>query len=1433
MKKFNINNNRKLIFIASLFILLLLIGGTCLFLNINKNKSIDKVLESSSYEYLPKEAKNYIKKVYEETGEVLLTEKNKKENFPYLNPNYVDYLVGEQEESEYGYVPLDTIIDYDYEDTSIEEELPSRFNLQDVDGKSYVTSMKNQGSLGLCWDFAATGALESKIIKSGLYKGDTELDLSERQVDYATTYDSFVDIGFNPYSNSSKKLGSGGNIREYLEPIMNGISPVLESDWHYDYYYIGTVKPEDVWNTEKIKYDVEGLYNFSMSYSEEKIKAIKKSILDNGTAVISFGTGRSSSYKPTGEEKILVEGKTNNILYYGGGINHEVQIIGWDDNYRHNICTAGNLEPTYSEEDGTYTCTSGKLKEVNGAWIMKNSWGEKSASAYAYIPYDNPGSEYSIFTDVNVKNWDNVYNNTTTLKTTYKKTTKKEKLEKIKFYVQKNDVIANVYVSTTGLEKDYVLVGKKDIIYSGLYTLDLSDKNIILDNENFSVKITNEEDGSLPIYSTLGISAFTKNVDDKIEINIDDAKNESFLKYHKLAEENNIIVLNGTSRGLTNDKKIDFVIKDENGIDITNKFTIFRNYEVGNYINSILSFENDVPFGTYNVSAFVDDVKYDDFKLEINCYTPDLNGKGTIDNPFIITNADELNLIRTAPNSYYKLGNDIDLSYDTRNINGKYYNEGSGWKPIYSFKGGLDGDGHKITGLYINRPAGNNQGLFTSIASTNDVYNNVGEISTIYLKNIIIEDFEIITYSGGALVGYVNCTYNTKSNLTLENIIVKNGVITATNNVGGIASSIEVLNKKTLANKKINNLYNDATVISSSGQAGGLFSYITTPRDTDELNVSNLINRGMVISNGTSGGLFGSIKVNDNGLINVSNGFNYGNIKGNISNEILGKVENSFGSSSSTGKVTLNNFYYLKGMPYSLTEKRLTATNVELKNITELKDINSYSSWEGFSDNFEIKEIDGITRVPILKGVDFKFTEDISDITLYKDFDTSIYNYILPNIDAARNISYSISDESVASIDEDGNIIGKEKGSTTLHVLSYYDGYEKDVNINVVESPLYYKIKYDANGGAGSVLEQAIEVGVSTKLRSNLFSRDDYVFKEWNTKPDGTGTSYLEGAEVLNIAEQDKSITLYAIWIPAIYNVKFDPNGGTGTMGPQQIFINKNTSLNANTFEKEKSIFIGWNTKPDESGDWYDDEEEVLNLAKPTETITLYAIWDQIYTVLFDANDGTGNIKEQEFSYNYEDNLNSNTFRRTGYLFKEWNTKPDGTGTSYKNRETVLNLAEPEEKITLYAIWQINSIDNLDGYELLDNYILNIEQKTMLKDYLSKIKLKTNYSMKVYNLDGEELSDEDYITTGSITKIIYRDKVISEIYNIVLGDINGDGLVTITDVSKLFSHIDDNGYEIKEDYYLKASDTNKDGNITITDISKLFAYIINNILSLI
>ena len=67
-----------------------------------------------------------------------------------------------------------------------------------------------------------------------------------------------------------------------------------------------------------------------------------------------------------------------------------------------------------------------------------------------------------------------------------------------------------------------------------------------------------------------------------------------------------------------------------------------------------------------------------------------------------------------------------------------------------------------------------------------------------------------------------------------------------------------------------------------------------------------------------------------------------------------------------------------------------------------------------------------------------------------------------------------------------------------------------------------------------------------------------------------------------------------------------------------------------------------------------------------------------------------------------------------------------------------------------------------------------------------------------------------------------------KIYLSVRGDINNDGLISITDISRLFRYIVDDNYSIDLPN-IKSSDVNDDNRVTITDLSKLFAYIMKNI----
>ena len=72
----------------------------------------------------------------------------------------------------------------------------------------------------------------------------------------------------------------------------------------------------------------------------------------------------------------------------------------------------------------------------------------------------------------------------------------------------------------------------------------------------------------------------------------------------------------------------------------------------------------------------------------------------------------------------------------------------------------------------------------------------------------------------------------------------------------------------------------------------------------------------------------------------------------------------------------------------------------------------------------------------------------------------------------------------------------------------------------------------------------------------------------------------------------------------------------------------------------------------------------------------------------FDANGGTGSMTGQTFEYGVAQALTANSFTKTGYTFSGWNTKKNGSGTGYTDKQAVsFTPANDGESITLYAQW--------------------------------------------------------------------------------------------------------------------------------------------------
>lgn len=132
--------------------------------------------------------------------------------------------------------------------------------------------------------------------------------------------------------------------------------------------------------------------------------------------------------------------------------------------------------------------------------------------------------------------------------------------------------------------------------------------------------------------------------------------------------------------------------------------------------------------------------------------------------------------------------------------------------------------------------------------------------------------------------------------------------------------------------------------------------------------------------------------------------------------------------------------------------------------------------------------------------------------------------------------------------------------------------------------------------------------------------------------------------------------------------------------------------------------FTGWYTDSNCSGD---PVNEIPSPSSGSANITLYAGWRaNTYTVTFNANGGNGAMADQSFTYGTPQTLTANAFSCLGKTFAGWNTKADGTGTTYTDGQQISNLtADLNGVVTLYAQWKASSYQvtlNTNGGTIAD-----------------------------------------------------------------------------------------------------------------------------------
>ena len=242
-----------------------------------------------------------------------------------------------------------------------------------------------------------------------------------------------------------------------------------------------------------------------------------------------------------------------------------------------------------------------------------------------------------------------------------------------------------------------------------------------------------------------------------------------------------------------------------------------------------------------------------------------------------------------------------------------------------------------------------------------------------------------------------------------------------------------------------------------------------------------------------------------------------------------------------------------------------------------------------------------------------------------------------------------------------------------------------------------FGVEFD--GGPQAIGEQAFipleHYNEIIVLPECTLSRPGYTFSGWTGKP-GTTTVYQPGdvsSDNLGYSEVEDFIA-YAVWTPNAYTIRFDANGGTGSMPDISATYDVDIALPACNFEKTGCSFMGWQVEIDGALQLVEDLGTVRNMTTESNGVAIVrAMWsDGIYFIHFDGNGGDGEMPALQMGATEISPLPSNKFNRIGYTFTGWNTLPDGSGDLFRPLCPVTQLGTTTDNghVTLYAQWKAN-----------------------------------------------------------------------------------------------------------------------------------------------